>query len=67
MPTSLAIAPVNKYAKQGLKKVEAVVDSCAFDHVIPESCISNYTIKQGKSIGAMYTVGSGHEISHNGE
>ena len=32
----------------------------------PEDCIPNYPIRQG-SAGAVYTVGSGHEIQNKGE
>ena len=66
MATTNILAPVDKQVK-GLKKIEALVDSGAFDHVAPEGYITNYELKAGKSKGATYTVGSGHEIVNVGE
>ena len=65
---SKPVAQVQKGKEwDGLQKIEALVDSGAFDHVIGKSCVANYPIRPGKAKGSKYTVGSGHEIENQGE
>ena len=61
------VAPMAKETWKGLKKIEALVDSGSFDHVLPAGFVTNYPVRPSKAQGTKYTVGSGHEIENQGE